>query len=295
MAERRMISQKIINMDSYTEMPNDSKFLYMILVVNADDDGFVGNPRGLCDMNHIPVDCMRLLAFKKFIIPFECGCVVIRHWHHHNKIAKNRYKPTNYWREKQMLTEIKGEYFLLGSEEIPELTDENPPEEKPEEDFVGEVFNNFENLADTGKGSLGDDSESQYSLVQGMVGEGSVSSLTDPDQPKKQNKQNDFECRIPTLKEVTAYCEQRRAEGYPNYIDPVRFMNYNEDRDWKGKNGEPIRWKSLVRTWELHCSERDKEKFENRKQAEAQKMREDDEMNAYLSLVNRFDTEGDTA
>lgn len=295
MAERRMISQKIINMDSYTEMPNDSKFLYMILVVNADDDGFVGNPRGLCDMNHIPVDCMRLLAFKKFIIPFECGCVVIRHWHHHNKIAKNRYKPTIYWREKQMLTEVKGEYFLFGSEEIPELTDENPPEEKPEEDFVGEVFNNFENLADTGKGSLGDDSESQCSLIQGMVGKDSVSSLTDPDQPKKQNKQNDSECRIPTLKEVTAYCKQRRAEGYPNYIDPVRFMNYNEDRDWKGKNGEPIRWKSLVRTWELHCSERDKEKFEKRKQEKVQRMREDDEMNAYLSLVNQFDEEGDTA
>lgn len=292
MAERRMISQQIINMDSYTEMPNDSKFLYMILVVNADDDGFVGNPRGLCDMNHIPMDCMRLLAFKKFIIPFECGCVVIRHWHHHNKIAKNRYKPTRYWREKQMLTEVKGEFFLLGSEEIPELTDENPPEEKPEEDFVGEVFNNFENLADTGKDSLVDDSENQYSLIQGMVGKDSVSNLTNPDQPKKQN---DSECRIPTLKEVTAYCEQRRAEGYPNYIDPVRFMNYNEDRDWKGKNGEPIRWKSLIRTWELHCSERDKEKFEKRKQEEVQRMREDDEMNAYLSLVNKFDTEGDTA
>lgn len=294
MAERRMISQKIINMDSYTEMPNDSKFLYMILVVNADDDGFVGNPRGLCDMNHIPVDCMRLLAFKKFIIPFECGCVVIRHWHHHNKIAKNRYKPTIYWREKQMLTDVKGEYFLLGSEEIPELTDENPPEEKPEEDFVGEVFNNFENLADTGKGSLVDDSKNQYSLIQGRVSKDSVSNLSNPDQPQK-NKQNDSECRIPTLKEVTAYCEQRRAEGYPNYIDPVRFMNYNEDRDWKGKNGEPIRWKSLVRTWELHCSERDKARFDKRKQEEAQKIREDDEMNAYLSLVNRFDTEGDMA
>lgn len=294
MAERRMISQKIINMDSYTEMPNDSKFLYMILVVNADDDGFVGNPRGLCDMNHIPVDCMRLLAFKKFIIPFECGCVVIRHWHHHNKIAKNRYKPTIYWREKQMLTDIKGEYFLLGSEEIPELTDENPPEEKPEEDFVGEVFNNFENLADTGKGSLVDESKNQYSLIQGKVSKDSASNLSNPDQPPK-NKQNDSECRIPTLKEVIAYCEQRRAEGYPNYIDPVRFMNYNEDRDWKGKNGEPIRWKSLVRTWELHCSERDKERFDKRKQEEAQRIREDDEMNAYLSLVNRFDTEGDMA
>lgn len=292
MAERRMISQKIINMDSYTEMPNDSKFLYMILVVNADDDGFVGNPRGLCDMNHIPVDCMRLLAFKKFIIPFECGCVVIRHWHHHNKIAKNRYKPTIYWREKQMLTEVKGEYFLFGSEEIPELTDENPPEEKPEEDFVGEVFNNFENLADTGKGRIGKESEGECRLVEDRSGKDNATKLTEPDQPAKQN---DSETDIPTLEQVADYCEQRRAQGYPNYINPVRFMNYNEDRNWKNTNGQPVRWKSLIRTWETHCTEQDRVKFERRKQEEAQRMREDDEMNAYLSLVNRFDTEGDTA
>jgi hypothetical protein len=292
MAERRMISQKIINMDSYTQMPNDSKFLYMILVVNADDDGFVGNPRGLCDMNHISVDCMRLLAFKKFIIPFECGCVVIRHWHHHNKIAKNRYKPTIYWREKQMLTEIKGEYFLFGSEEIPELTDENPPEEKPEEDFVGEVFNNFENLADTGKGRIGKESGGKFKnrLMEDRSGKDNAADLTEPDQP---NKQNDSETEIPTLEQVTDYCEQRRAQGYPNYIDPVRFMNYNEDRDWKNTNGQPVRWKSLIRTWETHCTEQDRVKFEHRKQEKAQKMREDDEMNAYLSLVNRFDEEGD--
>jgi hypothetical protein len=289
-----MISQKIINMDSYTEMPNDSKFLYMILVVNADDDGFVGNPRGLCDMNHIPVDCMRLLAFKKFIIPFECGCVVIRHWHHHNKIAKNRYKPTIYWREKQMLTEIKGEYFLFGSEEIPELTDENPPEEKPEEDFVGEVFNNFENLADTGKGRIGKESGGEFKnrLMEDRSGKDNTDNLTEPDQPAKQN---DSETEIPTLEQVDDYCEQRRAQGYPNYIDPVRFMNYNEDRNWKNTNGQPVRWKSLIRTWETHCTEQDRVKFERRKEEEAQRMREDDEMNAYLSLVNRFDTEGDTA
>lgn len=294
MAERRMISQKIINMDSYTEMPNDSKFLYMILVVNADDDGFVGNPRGLCDMNHIPVDCMRLLAFKKFIIPFECGCVVIRHWHHHNKIAKNRYKPTIYWREKQMLTEIKGEYFLFGSEEIPELTDENPPEEKPEEDFVGEVFNNFENLADTGKGRIGKESGGEFKnrLMEDRSGKDNAANLTEPDQPAKQN---DSETEIPTLEQVADYCEQRRAQGYPNYIDPVRFMNYNEDRDWKNTNGQPVRWKSLIRAWETHCTEQDRVKCERRIQDEAQKMREDDEMNAYLSLVNRFDTEGDMA
>lgn len=237
---------------------------------------------------------MRLLAFKKFIIPFECGCVVIRHWHHHNKIAKNRYKPTIYWREKQMLTDVKGEYFLLGSEEIPELTDENPPEEKPEEDFVGEVFNNFENLADTGKGRIGKESGGEFKnrLMEDRSGKDNAANLTEPDQPAKQN---DSETEIPTLEQVADYCEQRRAQGYPNYINPVRFMNYNEDRDWKGKNGEPIRWKSLVRTWELHCSERDKERFDKRKQEEAQRMREDDEMNAYLSLVNRFDTEGDTA
>ena len=291
MAERRMISQKIINMDSYTEMPNDSKFLYMILVVNADDDGFVGNPRGLCDMNHIPVDCMRLLAFKKFIIPFECGCVVIRHWHHHNKIAKNRYKPTIYWREKQMLAEIKGEYFLFGSEEIPELTDENPPEEKPEEDFVGEVFNNFENLADTGKGRIEKGSEGECRLEEDRSGKDNAANLTEPDQP---NKQNNSETEIPTLEQVTVYCEQRRAQGYPNFIDPLRFMNYNEDRDWKNTNGQPVRWKSLIRTWETHCTEQDRVKFEHRKQEEAQRMREDDEMNAYLSLVNRFGVEGDT-
>ena len=275
MAERRMLSVEIVNRDTYTEMPTDAKFLYVMLVVNADDDGFVKNPRGICDMNHLSMDCLKLLIIKRFIIPFNCGCIVIRHWKQQNRIAKSKHKPTLYQEQLRMLTDVNGEYFLIGSEKLPELSS-SPPEDKPEEDFIGEIFNNSGNFGCTVEGRLVKESKVQDSTIQDSGGKDRKSD------PTTTTNESGL---IPTLEEVTAYCEQRRADGFPNYIDPARFIIYNENRNWKNKDGTPIHWKTLIRIWELKGSERDRLEWQKREKQKA----EEAEMEEYLSLVNRFE------
>ena len=49
-------------------------------------------------------DDLKLLIAKNFLIPFESGVVVVKHWLIHNTIQKDRYKPSVYTEEKAILT-----------------------------------------------------------------------------------------------------------------------------------------------------------------------------------------------
>lgn len=271
MAERRMIKKSILNRDDFTQMPNDAKLLYVILVVNADDEGFVDNPNGLALVNHIAPDCLKLLILKRFVIPFYGGnLIVVRDWRAQNRISERKRQETDYQAELQMLKEVKGRYYLIGAEEIP---DQLPlAENAPDENFTGELLGGEEKISGPVQYSTVQVSTVQCSSVQGS---GSRATTT-------TTKRNSDETEIPTLEEVASYCQQRRNEGYENYIDPERFISVNEMRGWMYK-GEPIRWKLLIKRWERE-SIRDKEAFLKREQQRA----EIDEMNAYLSLVNQF-------
>jgi len=99
MAEKRMFSKKITDSDAFLDMPVSSQLLYFHLNMSADDDGFVNNPKRIQRNVNCSEDDMRLLIMKKFIIAFETGVIVIKHWKIHNYIANDRYKPTNYVEE----------------------------------------------------------------------------------------------------------------------------------------------------------------------------------------------------
>lgn len=103
MAERRMFAKTIIDSDSFLDMPHSTQLLYFHLSMRADDDGFINNPKNIMRMIGCKDDDMSVLITKKFIIPFESGIVVIKHWKIHNYIAKDRYKETKYKKEKEML------------------------------------------------------------------------------------------------------------------------------------------------------------------------------------------------
>ena len=104
MAERRMFAKTIIDSDAFVDMPLSTQALYFHLSMRADDDGFINNPRKVQRMIGASDDDMKVLIMKRFIIPFESGIVVIKHWKIHNYIQKDRYKPTVYTEEKAMLT-----------------------------------------------------------------------------------------------------------------------------------------------------------------------------------------------
>lgn len=104
MAQRRMFNKTITNNDNFLEMPDSSQNLYFHLSMNADDDGFVDNWKAIMRMTGHKEDDLKVLIAKQFVIPFESGVIVIRHWRLNNYLQKDRITPTNYQKEKELLT-----------------------------------------------------------------------------------------------------------------------------------------------------------------------------------------------
>lgn len=111
MAERRMFAKTIVLSDAFLDMPLSTRCLYFTLGMFADDDGFVNNPKSIMRQVGASIDDINLLIAKKFILTFDSGIIVIKHWRIHNYIQKDRYKETKYLDEKsQILTDENGAY-----------------------------------------------------------------------------------------------------------------------------------------------------------------------------------------
>jgi uncharacterized phage protein (TIGR02220 family) len=103
MAERRMFAKTIIRSDAFLEMPSSSQCLYFQLNAEADDEGFVNNPKSVMKVTNCCEDDIRILIAKKFILPFESGVIVIKHWKIHNYIRGDRIHETKYKNERETL------------------------------------------------------------------------------------------------------------------------------------------------------------------------------------------------
>lgn len=103
MSQRRMFSPQIVDSDAFLDMPPTSQLLYFHLCMRADDDGFVGNPKKVLRMVGGNDDDLKILMGKRFILSFENGVVVIKHWLIHNSIRSDRYHETQYLEEKSTL------------------------------------------------------------------------------------------------------------------------------------------------------------------------------------------------
>lgn len=104
MAQKRMFNNLVIGSDDFLEMPDSSQNLYFHLSMNADDDGFVDKWKSIMRMTGKKEDDLKILITKSFVIPFESGLIVIRHWKLNNYIQKDRYKETIHKEEKALLT-----------------------------------------------------------------------------------------------------------------------------------------------------------------------------------------------
>ena len=98
-----MFTKKITESDAFLDLPTSTQALYFHLCMSADDDGFVSNPKTIKRIVGASDDDMKLLLLKRFIISFESGIIVIKHWRMHNYIAKDRYRETEYLGEKNLL------------------------------------------------------------------------------------------------------------------------------------------------------------------------------------------------
>ena len=126
MAEKRMFAKSIIDSDQFLDMPTTAQLLYFHLCMRGDDDGFINNPKSIMRNVRCTEDDMRILIAKQYVIPFESGIVVIRHWKIHNYIQKDRYRPSNFEEKQQILIDDKTKEYKLDTECIqPVYIDKN--------------------------------------------------------------------------------------------------------------------------------------------------------------------------
>lgn len=141
MATRRMFSLDVVNTDLFLDMPVSAQCLYFHLGMRADDDGFIASPKQIMRMATCTQDDMKILVSKGFVIPFESGIVVIRHWKQHNYIQSDRYRKTKYTEEKDRL-ELKDNVYVLDTERI-QSSSKTDTQYRLSKDIVRDRDNNY--------------------------------------------------------------------------------------------------------------------------------------------------------
>lgn len=145
MAQRRMFSKDITEHDAFLEMPLSTQALYFHLGMQADDDGFV-SPNRIMRMIGSQADDLKILIGKKFVLAFDDGILVIKHWKMNNYLRPDRYKETNHVDKLALLsTKDNGSYswsttgipddiptvaagkVRIGKDRIVKNTEENKP------------------------------------------------------------------------------------------------------------------------------------------------------------------------
>ena len=211
MANRRMFAKAIIDSDAFLDMPPSTQVLYFHLAMRADDDGFINNPKTIMRIVGAKDDDIKLLVAKRFIIPFDSGVVVIKHWRIHNYIQKDRYTETKYIEEKnQLIINKKNGYSL---KQIGLLDDEND-----------NVY-----ILDT-----------QDRLGKDRLGKDRLELERDKNKATRFIK--------PTIDEIKTFLNEQEYEtDIDRYAN--RFYNFYESKGWKVGKEKMKDWKAAIRGW----------------------------------------------
>jgi hypothetical protein len=126
MAQKRMFSHEIVSSDAFLDMPVSTQLLYFHLGMAADDDGFV-NPKRIMRTVGVSDDDLKVLIAKRFLLPFESGVVVIKHWLIHNLVRADLYKETSYRKEKSQIGLNDSGAYTEMREGVAELKAPEPP------------------------------------------------------------------------------------------------------------------------------------------------------------------------
>ena len=212
MAERRMFAKTIVTSDAFLDMPASTRCLYFLLGMVADDDGFVNNPKSIMRQAGATTDDMNLLIAKRFLLTFQSGVVVIKHWCIHNTIQKDRYKETKYLEEKSTL-------ILDGNKAYTEAVSDVYPE------CIQDV-SRMEPQVRLGKDSLGEVSVGEVieeaappKPTRHKYGQYKNVLLTDEDYAKLQSEfPHDYSERIERLSEYMA----STGKPYKNHLATIR-------------------------------------------------------------------------
>lgn len=196
MGKRRMVCTDITRSDAFLELSATTRLLYYDLLQEADDEGFVDNPKTVMRMTGASVDDIRSLIAKKFVIlPDETkGVVVIKHWFIHNYIRRDRMVETNYKDLKALLGfDENGSYTMACQPSDNQMT----AQDKLRQDKLSKDKNNIRHKY------------GQYTNVL----------LSDEEMEKlKTEFPTDYRDRI---ERVSEYCAST-GKSYKNYLATIR-------------------------------------------------------------------------
>ncbi len=231
MAERRMFSKTIIGSDSFLDMPLSAQAFYLHLSVQADDDGFVNNPKTIQRMIGASDEDFKILVDRRFLLTFETGVACIRHWKCHNYIPKDRYRKTVYRDEKDrlMLDETNLYRFAEDGEEQEKKTDKENPciqsvYKMDTQDSIGKDSINKDSIGEKG-GMGGKEVSHKYGEFRNvLLSESELQKL-------KEEFPVDWLYRIENLSSHTASTGKR----YKNHLATIRSRARNDSKGQQKK------------------------------------------------------------
>lgn len=223
MAERRMFTQKIVDSDAFLDMPLTAQALYFHLNMRADDDGFVNNPKKIQRMIGAAEDDLKLLIAKRFLLAFENGVVVIKHWRMHNLLRKDRYNPTQYQEQMEQLL-LKGNGSYTENIEIPAI-------EEPDNQVATKWQPNDNHMATQdriGKDSIGKD-RIEYSGI--MDAFNSLCPSLPPVKSLSEARKKAIRARLNSYSIEDIHEAFRKAEN-SDFLKGKNNRNWQANFDW---------------------------------------------------------------
>lgn len=227
MAERRMFAKTIIDSDAFLDMPTSARLLYYDLSMRADDDGFINSPKKIIRMTGASDDDLKVLIIKKFVIPFENGVVVIKHWLIHNYIRKDTYNETPYKEQKAMLiVDENKSYKLINDTRIQSV------DEPSTQDRLGKVSIGKDSI-DNIPASEGKPSPAFAKASKHKYGEYKNVLLKDEELQKLKDEYENWEKLIQYLDE---YIEMKGYKAKSHYLCIKKWVVDAVKRQNKPKN-----------------------------------------------------------
>lgn len=247
MAKRRMFNIAVVGSDAFLDMPASAQALYFHLGMRADDEGFIGNAKMIQRAVGASPDDLKLLIAKRFLLAFDSGVVVVKHWHMNNAIRNDR----------KMLTVYTDEKALLSIKSNNSYTERQSNDGQMVGVWLSDGCHAVDKRLSSGCQAVGEMAP-QYSIDKYSIDKYSIEdSLNNKDDNikkekekyKKEKEKNALTVKRfapPSVFEVKEYCESRN-----NGIDAEYFVDYYTANGWTQGKNRPIKdWKACVRTWE---------------------------------------------
>ena len=147
MAEKRMFSSNVIDSDAFLDMSPTARLLYYDMGMRADDDGFIDSPKKIMRIIGASDSDLKELIDNGFVLRFESGVIVIRHWYVNNRVRRDTYHETIYTEEKSRLLLEKNNVYQLRNDSVTDTlqvcngigSQIRGGEDRLEEDRLGEI------------------------------------------------------------------------------------------------------------------------------------------------------------